>query len=259
MSYYREVIKMPFPREIRALHQIEITSRCQLRCHYCPSPDIVKGKYPNRAAVDMTQAHFSAALNWVEHFVVRGMQVAVNLAGIGESTLHPQFVEFVTEARAVVGPRVQLILATNGLIHDEDMVAKIAAQNLRVFVSLHRPEKAGLAITMYKKYDILDGVSMDPSVNANDWAGQVEWKDDGNRMGCQWMNDGKVFALADGRISRCCLDASGDGVIGHVQDPIGSFKTSPYALCGTCNQEINMPGYQQYETGSYVKKLRVVP
>ena len=42
-------------------------------------------------------------------------------------------------------------------------------------VKLHRPEKAGPAVEAYRKIGALDGVSADPSINAYDWAGQVEW------------------------------------------------------------------------------------
>lgn len=234
-----------FPKSVAAVHQIEITSRCNLRCIYCPSPAIVAGKYKGRQAVDMTREHFERALAWAAFYVRQGTQSELNLAGIGESTLHPEFPSFVRMAREAVGSRVRLIFSTNGIIHDEDMVKAIAPYDPHVFVSLHRPEKAGRAIEMYRRYGLLKGVSGDPALNANDWAGQVEWMSYGAPLRCQWLQDGKVFVLADGRISTCCLDAQGIGIVGHVDDPVGSVQTKPYELCKKCYQSIDAPGWDQ--------------
>ena len=235
---------MNFPKSITAVHQIEISSRCQLKCVYCPSKNITAGKYPDRPALDMTRAHFERALDWVKFFVRQRTQAELNIAGIGESTMHTDWVDFVKLAREAL-PDGKLIFATNGLIHDEEMVKAIAPYKPEVWVSLHRPEKAGPAVEMYKKYGILAGASADPSISANDWAGQVSWFNSGDRIQCQWLRQGKVFVLADGRISRCCLDASGNGVIGHVDDPIGSVETSPWDLCRSCYQEIGIVGWNQ--------------
>jgi hypothetical protein len=236
-----------FPREIVSLHQIEITSRCSLKCVYCPSPAIVAGKYPDRKAVDMTRAHFERALDWAEFYVRRGTQNELNLAGIGESTIHPEFVDFVRLARERLGRGVKLVFATNGTHRDEEMIRAIAVYNPSVFVSLHRPEVAGPAIELYRKHGLLKGVSVDPSINANDWAGQTKWHSSGNRIPCQWLRDGKLMAMADGRLTRCCLDASGIGVLGHLDDEIGSLKTNPYALCKACYQDIPDPMWNQKE------------
>jgi hypothetical protein len=233
-------LRATFPRQVRAVHQIEITSRCNLKCAYCTHPTM------SRPKIDMTRAHYERALEWVAHFVNGGTQHELNLAGIGESTMHGHFVEYVALAREVVGPSVKLVFATNGVVHDEAMIAALAPYKPEVWVSLHRPEKAAKAATLYKKYGMLHGMTIDPAVNANDWAGQVKWHNDTpGQIPCQWLREGKIFVLADGRISRCCLDASGIGIIGHVDDPIGSIKTSPYELCKACYQSITVDGWDQ--------------
>lgn len=236
---------MNFPRSVRALHQIEISSRCNLRCVYCPSPSIVAGKYPNRPALDMTTEIFERSLEWVKFYVRQRTQDELNLAGIGESTLHPEFSRFVRLAREAVGDSVKVIFATNGIIHDEELVRSIAPYNPHVVVSLHRPEKAALAVQMYRKYGLLKGVSADPSTGANDWAGQVNWISSGDTLRCQWLQDGKAMAMADGRITTCCLDAQGLGVVGHVNDPLGSVQTKPYDLCRKCYQRIGSEHWDQ--------------
>lgn len=228
---------MTFPRAITRLHQIEITSRCNLKCVYCPSRDIVAGKYPARAAVDMTPATFERALLWVRFYVRTAGQAELNLAGIGESTLHPDFVSFVRLAREAL-PHGRLIFATNGLLCDPAMIEAIAPYKPEVWVSLHRPEKAGIAVKRYREAGLLGGVSADPSINANDWAGQVKWTGRGAPMPCSWLREGKVMVCADGNITTCCLDAAGVGVVGHVSDPIGSCAVQPYSLCASCHHVV---------------------
>lgn len=237
----------PFPRSITSLHQIEITSRCNLRCIYCPSPAIVAGKYPNRQAVDMSRETYERALEWVAYFIRKGTQGELNLAGIGESTIHPEFIPFVRMARNVMGPTGRIVFATNGIECSEEMVSELSALGARVYVSLHRPEKAGLAIELYRKYGLLEGVSVDPSINANDWAGQVKWTNSGQRFPCPWMALGWVAVLADGRFSKCCIDAQGIGILGHVNDPVGAIFTEPYKLCQSCYQTIDPAHWNQKE------------
>lgn len=238
---------MSFTREVTALHQIELTSRCNLRCQYCPSKDIADGKYPNRPSVDITDENFYAALRWVDYYVRKGTQGELNLAGIGESTMHPKFVEYLKAARAVL-PNQKIVLATNGLIHDEEMVKAIAPFKPEVYVSMHRPEKAGPALSMYKRYGIAFGGTIDPALSPNDWAGQVKWESSGDRFGCPWIGYGWLFVMADGALGRCCVDASGIGKLGHVMtDAPGSISTAPYELCKSCYQIVPIENWNQKE------------
>lgn len=256
---------MTAPHKLAALHQIEITSRCSLKCVYCPSPSITSGKQPNRPAVDMNRATFERALSWVRHYVEAGTQSELNLAGIGESTLHPEFVTFVRLAREAVGPKVKLTFATNGIAPGawgghpdlDAMIRALVPYRPAVWVSLHRPEKAARAVEAYRRAGLLEGVSADPSINANTWAGQVDWFVSQTTveepLECQWLRDSKAMVMADGRITTCCLDASGAGVIGHVvHNEIGDVYTKPYDLCRTCHQHIPVPGWENHVRGADV-------
>ena len=226
---------------IRHIHQIEMTSRCNLRCRYCPSPHLPRPK------IDMTEAYYKQTLRWARHFMIAaGGQRELNLAGIGESTLHPDFVRFVFLAREAMGDGVMLALATNGLLMTDELAAAIAPARPAVWVSMHRPEKAGPAVEVLKKHNLLYGVSVDPALAAIDWAGQVKWHvSAGAKRECQWVKHGRVFVMADGRVSRCCLDASGVGVFAHVDDDLRRFETSPYVLCRTCDQDVGVPFEQE--------------
>lgn len=236
---------------VTALHQIEVTSRCDLRCVYCPNPKLARPK------VDMTVEHFERAISHAARFYHAETQVELNLAGIGESTLHPLFPQFIILARDLM-PAIRITFATNGLtlssLHPIIQAQKVITEQQRhagrimdallyakrggqvaVYVSLHRPERAGLAVEVLRDAGVLVGVSGDPSLEADDWAGQVKWKRSfQQRRICDWLKTKRVICLADGRISTCCLDASGVGVIGHVNDDPESWNPKPFSLCKTC-------------------------
>jgi hypothetical protein len=163
-------------------------------------------------------------------------QAELNLAGIGESTMHPDFVRNVHLAREAVGWAVDLVIATNGLLMDLAMAKAIEPARPKVWVSLHRPEKAHAAVEALKSANILSGVSIDPSVSSVDWAGQVPWTVSTGIKGtaCTWVRRGMVFVMADGNVSRCCFDGKGDDLLGTIWDDFPA-NTSPYSLCATCH------------------------
>lgn len=225
---------------VHAIHQIEMTSRCNLRCQYCTSPHL------GRPKVDMSDEHYRLALDWASFCVRRYGQSELNLTGIGESTMHPNFIENVKMARDVVGWDCNILFTTNGLLITEDLVRAIRHTGVRAFVSAHRPEKAGPAADILRRHGMLISVSFDPLMGAINWAGQVEW--DGivkaPKRECFWVKQGKAIVLADGRLSRCCLDSTGEGVMGHVSDFITKDKcaeTSPWHLCRSCDQDVGVP------------------
>lgn len=218
---------------IRTIHQIEMTSRCNLRCRYCVHPTMARAKQ------DMDEATYAKTLQWARRLPGREL----NLAGIGESTMHPQFVRNVFLAREAVGNHVDLILATNGLLMTPELALEIAPTRIKVWVSLHRPEKAGPAVEALKAAGIIAGVSADSSIEAVNWAGQVKWHVSTRQAGqpCPWVIPGRVFVLADGRVARCCFDATADDVIGHVDDDLTQLETAPYRLCAACHLDVGVP------------------
>jgi hypothetical protein len=228
-----------FSFKVRWVHQIEMTSICNLRCRYCPHPHM------GRPKVHMTAEAYAAALGWAKHFIERNIEQTtyreLNLAGIGESTMHPEFARNVFLAREAVGDQVELILATNGLLMTKELAREIAPSRIKVWVSLHRPEKAGPAVEALRAAGIFAGVSSDPSVAAIDWAGQVPWTVSVVKgRPCPWVLGGRVVVLADGRVSRCCLDAEGVGVLGSIDGDLEQMRTSPYVLCRTCDQDVGV-------------------
>lgn len=233
---------------IKSLHQIEVSSNCNLRCVYCTSPTL------GRAKMNMDRATFERALDWVRYFVREGTQGELNLAGIGESQLNPLFNEFVALAREALGWNRRLIFTTNGILTTPEFIAATKPHGLKVFVSLHRPEKAKAAIDLLYDAGMLLGVSTDPATGAIDWAGQVDWKMPKDNLGqpCDWSHQGWAMVLADGRISSCCLDSDGSGVIGTVNDHPGSVVGKPYRLCKTCHFDCGVEGWRDRVEGRKV-------
>jgi hypothetical protein len=162
----------------------------------------------------------------------------LNFAGIGESTMHPEFSRWVNIARSKLGPSLDFVMATNGVGVTEEHAQAMADAKMRVWVSLHRPEKAGPTINMLKKHGVLAGVSADPSIAAVDWAGQVQWEVTApkSKTQCQWIAQRYVMVASDGRILTCCFDGIGtDGVLGTVFDDLLLMESKPYSLCKTCH------------------------
>jgi hypothetical protein len=168
-----------------------------------------------------------------------GTQGSLNLAGIGESTMHPQFLQMLAHARKELGDAHQLVLATNGLLVDDALAEAMAPFRPTVFVSLHRPERAGPAVEALKRAGLLAGVSADPSLSATDWAGQVKWHVSAPRSECPWVRGGWAMVLSDGSLTRCSFDATGVGIFGHITDTVQPM-TSPYALCKSCHQDVGI-------------------
>lgn len=218
---------------VKALHQIEMTSRCNLACKYC-----VHKKMP-RPKLDMDHETYVKALSVAKRFVDNGTQHELNLAGIGESTMHPRFIEYVHLAREAVGFGCRLVLSTNGVELTRDMVRDIASTKIMVWVSPHRPEKAAKAINYLREFGLFMDMSAGSFMASIDWAGQVDWPVTAGTTGtpCPWLPNGRVSIMADGRATACCMDSDGSGVVCHLDDLVaGSTEyTRGYRLCGACH------------------------
>jgi hypothetical protein len=192
-----------------------------------------------RPKLDMTDEIYAKSLHWVKFFQSKRAHPELNLAGIGESTLHPNFVRNVFLAREAVGKHVAVVLATNGLLMTDELAREIAPARPSVWVSLHRPERAGPAVEALRKAGILSGISADPSLAAVDWAGQVKSHVSAPKGApCPWIQSSMVMGLADGRVTRCCFDSTGEGVMATVDDDLSKHATSPWSLCATCHLSV---------------------
>ena len=180
---------------------------------------------------------FKRALEWATYFENWHTQNELALTGIGEAIMHPQFPEMLALARQAL-PKNRITISTNGLAFTEELAREIAPLRPEIYVSLHRPEKAGPAIEIAKKYGIFKEFNQSFAVSAFNWAGQLDWFVSAPSKVCAYLAIGWGVVLVDGRITTCCLDASGAGVVGHVNDKIGSAKIKPYSLCEPCHETV---------------------
>jgi hypothetical protein len=234
-----------YPRPLTSIHQIEITSRCNLRCVYCPSRHLdkpISEGGSGRAKVDITAEHYARALEWAIHFDTLGTQGELALTGIGEALMHPLFVQFVRDARQAL-PTNPITFSTNGLLLNDALCEQLAPYSPRIYVSTHRPEKAGPAINAARRWGLLADTNTSFATEAFDWAGQVDWEVSipPASVACEYLRSGWGVVLSDGRITTCCLDATGNGQIGHIDDEPGTVSTRPWSLCEPCHMVVTPP------------------
>jgi hypothetical protein len=228
---------------------------------------------PGRPAMDMTMETFLRALEHTKYHVARKEQSELNLAGIGEPTLHPLLIEFLRLARKAA-PGVFLNFTSNGLLFTEELAREMSDLNAYCFISLHSPalalpglseerltqltakdggrtpifEKTKRALDIAKKHGVLIGTSRDPLEASINWANQVSWGvTSAPDRECPWIRKGRVMVRADGFVTTCCYDAGNnpDSIVGHVNDEPGTLKTKPYSLCVGCEQEIGVLNFDQ--------------
>ncbi len=224
---------MQYPRLVQEIHQIEVTTRCNLRCVYCPHPKMQRPKE------DMTWETFIRSMVWVKKFYDLGLQSELSFTGIGESTMHPEFADMLVVARRQC-PDMPIVFSTNGLPTFTEGIAKVCQEfKVEVMISLHRPEVAGKAIQLAKKYGILKYTNDAFATRSMDWAGQVEdWFVSAAPGYCAYLKRGWGVILFDGQITTCCLDAENKGVVGTVWDEPGSLTMEPFSLCEPCHETV---------------------
>lgn len=229
-----------YPRPVTSVHQIEITTHCNLRCKYCPSPKLHQPQFRGVPATYMTLEIFAAALKLAAHYEARGTQGELSITGIGETLLHPQWRDMIAMAREAL-PTNFISFSTNGLLVDDDVCEHLLKCKVPISISLHRPEKAQWAIATAVKWGVLCAISDGASVSTFDWAGQVSAPILSPSFPCGWLRQGWSAVLVDGRITTCCFDAPAKGVIGTVHDDPATLQVKPYSLCDSCHLTVPEP------------------
>lgn len=187
----------------------------------------------------MTWEVFERAMEWVKFLYDRGLEKELSFTGIGESTLHPRFIDMLDYARNMC-PSLPIVFSTNGLPSFTDEIAESCVRlDVGVMVSLHRPEVAGRTVKKAFELGILKYVNNAFAVSAFDWAGQVPtWFNTAQSVPCDYLKQGWGVVLADGKITTCCIDSEGLGVVGTVWDKPGSLFLKPFDLCKNCHMKV---------------------
>lgn len=213
---------------VSEIHEIELTSMCQLACVYCPHPTLKREK------AHMPWETFERTLEHVKYLCRKGTQGEVSLTGLGEALLYPRFTEAVERTRATIGGRL-LVMSTNGVDMTPEIAQVLAQYDVAVYVSLHRPEVAAPALRMLEAAGCRHGHNSGFVDSSLDWAGQVDWHVSAPRALCGYLSRGWAVVRQNGNIDACCMDAHDLYPVGTVWDEFGSLKTHATGLCAGCN------------------------
>lgn len=179
---------------------------------------------------------FERAVEWVNFFHGKGTQRDVSLCGLGEPLLHPNFKEFTSYIRKNFAGDIHF--GTNGILLTEEIARHLAELRIGIYVSLHRPELAANAVNLGREYGILLGVNAGFAISSFNWAGQVDWPVTAPKIDCEYLKQGWGTILQDGKITTCCMDTEDKNIIGHIDDIIGTVRTSPGILCKGCHHNV---------------------
>lgn len=213
---------------IESVSQVEITSRCSLRCHYCPQP------FLKRPKADMSDDVFDRVCYWLGEF----QQKLVHLHHFGESTMHPKFIAMVDRISDIVP---EVAVSSNGVGVTREMIAALKGAGLsRIALSIHRPE----VVSKVEDWCIDVGLAYEwasgPLSAKHNWAGQVEGRNSAwaETFECHFLRDQACVILQDGRVANCCIDAEGVSSEITVFDDLRSYELKPFALCGPCHHQV---------------------
>lgn len=220
--------------KIQTINTIETSSICDNQCSYCPAP--VQDNH--RQTGFMKMEVFAKAIDWVRYFAQQGTQREVNLFGVGEPTLNGNIVELVSYARECVPARIPLHLNTNGNTMSEALARELKRAGITAIdITAHKPEPTVKTIRIFQKVGIPFKVSFDPVLAPNNWAGQVDWFEPEypKPYPCPWVGRGQVMIMSNGDVTRCCIDAFAQGVLGTVDSELDLIDVTPFELCERCH------------------------
>ena len=134
-------------RVLRGRHlSIELTTRCNLNCRYCPRDVMLK----TRKIGDMNPSLFRRI---VDQAAALNLEV-VSEVGYGEPLMHPDFLESIRYLRQKM-PSVEILLSTNGTLLSEEVaheIVKFDVDQIVLSLNLASREKYK-AINGADKYD----------------------------------------------------------------------------------------------------------
>lgn len=106
---------------------MEIIGQCQLNCIFCPR------HYTNIDRPAISTSRFDHILAEISK---EGYELTVNLGGMGEPLLHPDFMAFMEKLNGA-DRIVRIIVESNGLLLEEDLVAKLSLFSTPVHIIIN--------------------------------------------------------------------------------------------------------------------------
>ncbi len=234
--------------KIKTINTIELSSICDNACEYCPAKD--QSQY--RPTGLMQEEVYKKAVNQVLKLCRAGTQLELNLFGVGESTLHPQLIEWVEYARKHLPFNQTLHLNTNGNRMTHEMANGLQKAGISsIDITGHNHKSTAKTIKIFRDIGIAGNLSYDFVTAPNNWAGQVDWFEPDNRLPhyrnnpCPWLARGQIMVMSNGNITTCCIDAFGKNVFGNIFDDLDKLEIKESELCQTCHHKIPEAHYPQ--------------
>lgn len=220
------------------LYQIELTAFCDMKCEYCPHPDMRRPK-----------GHMSAQTlaKCIEQNKRRGMTNLV-VHHFGEPLMHPELGDRLAQI-AAAGMTVQF--STNGLQLEKKLPLLLETDTkFSVTLSMHQwrhqdPKyyfnalkgwqfrTEGTNVTINKAFNAFEGASeyrlhrWDKGDAATPW----DYEKD-----CFFLRDNWGVVLWNGDLASCCVDCEGASVFGNIHDPDSTHaKTVVWHGCAGCD------------------------
>ena len=230
-------------RKVGCIKNLEVASICNLACPYCPCAG--QGSYREVGLMD--EATFDRSLFWLDKFVKAKTQRELNLFGVGEPSLHQNYIEMVKRCREIMPLTLPLRLNTNGMIVTEEWIEEVILAGADALDLTDHDARASMkTIQIFQrlgpKYpDFKFGYSRDGIMQPNNWGGLVDWVPvvQHNKVLCPWLGNGQVMIMSNGDVTRCCQDAHARGLLGTVwQDDLDQLDHTTFIQCATCHEVV---------------------
>ena len=226
-----------------AIHNIELTNYCNLKCSYCPHHRMVRPK-----------GHMSADIlaKCLEHYVRRPGLPRLVIHHFGEPLLHPELEARLTQ---IAQAGVDIQMSSNGLLLQKKLPILFAIP-CRIFITLsvHQwadqgPEAYFKALTDWQAQVAGSNLTVTQAFNVSQtqfhfhaWTGgrETEWD---YASHCDFLRDNMGSVLWNGDMVSCCLDCDGESVFANIADiTAANASTRPWRGCRGCD----IPGHRGY-------------
>jgi len=219
---------------MKRIVQIELTSFCNRKCHYCGQTNMTRPKgYMDYNTVDRC----------IDVLIQMGQFNNVGLNHYGESLMHPDFVDIVERFNA---RGITPWLYTNGDYLSDSMIEKLTKRTLSsIVISSHMPlgarqavqkkcHDAGLPAYWQPDYTPENVISIGNQVdNVGGDRGLPPLKDPANH--CAFLKLDWGIVLWNGDLVPCCIDYDGRGVFGNIMnDNVMDLHSAVFKICGQC-------------------------
>ncbi len=226
-----------------AIHNIELTNFCNLKCNYCPHQRMARPK-----------GHMSAETlaKCIELYLKRRLMPRLVIHHFGEPLLHPELEDRLTQiARA----GIETQMSTNGVLLEKKLPLLLSIPGrLYLTLSVHLwveqgPDAYAEALAEWQRRVADTNLTITQAFNASNtgfhfhaWTGgrEIEWD---YLRHCDFLRENMGSVLWNGDMASCCLDCDGESVFGNINDPVAaSACTRPWRGCRTCD----IPGHAGY-------------